>query len=235
MDKEHSNITKTFLTIIIIILFTLGVLAIMNFYNLIPKDYFKASDFDIKTIYSKKDFDGDKIDDYTDFVLGARKDAENHPIYTSKYYDTAYPPDSEGVCTDVIWRAFKNAGYSLRDMMHYDIVNRLPEYEEIIEPDNNIDFRRVVNQKVFFQKYGIELTLDLEKIEEWQPGDIVFIEKDHVGIISDKRRKDGIPYVIHNSGQPVREEDYLTKRKITGHYRFDATKVPKEILIPWKD
>ena len=118
--------------------------------------------------------------------------------------------------------------------MHYDITNNLSDYKEIKNPDNNIDFRRVVNQEVFFQKYGIELTLDLEKIEEWQPGDIVFIENSHVGIISDKRRKDGIPYVIHNSGQPIREEDYLTKRKITGHYRFDATKVPKELLIPWK-
>ena len=33
------------------------------------------------------------------------------------------PPDTEGVCTDVIWRAFKNAGYSLKDMVDEDIKN----------------------------------------------------------------------------------------------------------------
>ncbi len=235
METERSMVTKTFLSIIIIVLFTLAVLSIMNYYNLIPKDYYKAKDFGIKTIHSEVDFDNDNIDDYTDFILGARKDAENHPVYRSEYYETAYPPDYEGVCTDVVWRAFKHAGYSLKDMMDYDIKNNIEDYEDIDKIDSNIDFRRVSNQKVFFKKYGIELTLDPEKIEEWQPGDIVFIEKNHVGIISDRRNKDGITYVIHNAGQPVREEDYLTKREITGHYRFDASKIPKEILKKWQE
>lgn len=235
METERKNITKTFITILIIIIFTLGVLAIMNYYNLIPKEYFKASDFDIKTVYSDVDYDNDKIDDYTDFILGAREDAENHPVYISKYYEDAYPPDYEGVCTDVIWRAFKNAGYSLRDMMDYDIMNNPNDYEAIQARDNNIDFRRVVNQRVFFEKYAIKLTLDPKEIEQWQPGDIAFFEDNHVGIISDRRNKDGIAYVIHNSGQPTREEDYLTKRKITGHYRFDASKIPQEILKKWQE
>lgn len=233
METERKNIAKTFITILIIIIFTIGVLTIMDYYNLIPKEYYKASDFDIKTIHSEVDFDGDKVDDYTDFILGARQDAENFPVYISKYYEDAYPPDHEGVCTDVVWRAFKNAGYSLRDMMDYDIMNNPDDYEAIKTRDNNIDFRRVVNQKVFFDKYAIKLTLDVEEIEEWQPGDIVFIENNHVGIISDRRTKDGITYVIHNRGQPVREENFLTKREVTGHYRFDASKVPEDILKKW--
>lgn len=28
-----------------------------------------------------------------------------------------YPPDNIGVCIDVVWRAFANAGYSLKDMV----------------------------------------------------------------------------------------------------------------------
>jgi len=39
--------------------------------------------------------------------------------------------------------------------------------------DPNIDFRRVPNLKVFFERYAVSLTLDSTKIEQWQPGDIV--------------------------------------------------------------
>lgn len=235
MDNVRKNITKTFIFIVVIILFTMSVLFVMNYYNLIPKEYYKAKDFNIKTIYSKKDFDKDNIDDYSDFVLGARKDAENHPTYVSKYYDNSYPPDNEGVCTDVIWRAFKNAGYSLRDMVNNDIKNHPSDYKDIEYRDINIDFRRVINLKIFFSKYAISLTLDYNKIEEWQPGDIVVFEDKHIGIISDHRNKNGISYVIHNGGQPIREEDYLSKQKITGHYRFDATKIDKNILVKWEE
>jgi len=53
------------------------------------------------------DKDGDGINDLDDIVEGARKDAENKPVYKSEYYSGGYPPDNEGVCTDVIWRALK--------------------------------------------------------------------------------------------------------------------------------
>ena len=39
---------------------------------------YTAEDFGIDTIYSCIDFNGNGIDDYTDILLGARKDAENH-------------------------------------------------------------------------------------------------------------------------------------------------------------
>lgn len=236
MDNIKKNIIKTFIFIMIIILFTLLVLFIMDYYNLIPKEYYKASDFAIKTIYSKSDYNDNNIDDYTDFVLGARKDAENHPTYISKYYENSYPPDNEGVCTDVIWRAFKNAGYSLRDMVDNDIKNNREDYPNITNRDPNIDFRRVINLEIFFSKYADHsLSLNPKDIKEWQPGDIVIFEHKHIGIVSDRRNKDGISYVIHNYGQPIREEDFLTKKKITGHYRFDATLIPKEILRKWEE
>lgn len=239
--KEIKNdlkkkVLRTFIIIMGITIISLLTLFAMEYFNLIEKEYFKASDFNIKTIYSKVDFDNDKIDDYTDFVLGARKDAENHPTYVSKYYSDSYPPDEEGVCTDVIWRAFKSAGYSLRDMVDKDIETHKEDYPNVKERDKNIDFRRVNNLDIFFSKYAISLTIDYKEISEFQPGDIVVLNKGkHIGIISDRRNKEGIPYVIHNAGQPIREEDYLTKGKITAHYRFDASQIEESVLIKWID
>ena len=209
---------------------------IMNKYKFISKKYYTARDFNIKTIYSKIDYDNDNLDDYSDFVLGARKETENNPEYISNYYEGGYPPDSEGVCTDVIWRAFKNAGYSLKDMVDKDISEHPEDYPNITKPDSNIDFRRVRNLRVFFKKYAQSLTLDYTKIEEWQPGDIViFRNNKHIGIISDRRNKKGITYVIHHGKRGNKEEDYLTTDEITGHYRFDASLIPDDVLIAWHE
>lgn len=235
MLNYKKYIIRNFIFIISIIIFTVSILFAMDYFNLIPKEYYKASKFNIKTIYSSVDFDNDKIDDYSDFVLGARNYVAKKPKYISKYYDNSYPPDTEGVCTDVVWQAFKNAGYSLRDMVDNDIKNNPDDYPEVKTKDINIDFRRVRNLKVFFNKYAINLTLDPQRIEEWQPGDIVIFNDEHIGIISDRRNKNGLNYVIHNYGQPKLEEDFLTKSKITGHYRFDARELDENTLIKWQN
>ena len=60
----------------------------------------------------------------------------------------------------------------------------------------------------------------------------------HIGIISDRRNRDGIPYVIHNSGQPLREEDVLEKRAkidpISGHFRWNALEL-EDIVVYWEE
>lgn len=213
---------------IIVIAVVIG-LAVLWFFNLLPQRSYSAEDFGIETVKSENDFDGDGIDDFTDIVIGARLDAANKPKYHSAYYDGGYPPDEEGVCTDVVWRAFKNAGYSLKDMVDKDIEENVELYPRVEGvPDKNIDFRRVPNLKVFFDRHATSLTLDPYDIEEWQPGDIVIFGEQyvHIGIISDKRNSDGVPYLIHNGGQPVREENMLVKytmwQPITGHYRFEG-------------
>lgn len=206
--------------------------------NLVACDVWEkytAEDFGIDTTLSPMDYNGNGIDDYTDILLGARKDAENHPKYDGSYHAGGYPPDNIGVCTDVVWRAFKNAGYSLRDMMDKDIRTRSEAYPKITKPDKNIDFRRVRNLRIFFDTYAIALTLDINETDQWQPGDIVIFGEDkHIGIISDKRNKYGQPYVIHNGGQRNREEDYLSRSRVTGHYRFDATKINEDVLVKWE-
>lgn len=217
-------IRKTFVVIVVVfITFTISITGLLIYQK--NKNVYYAKDFDIETVISKTDYDNDEIDDYTDILQGAKIEAENKPTYKSAYYSGGYPPDNEGVCTDVIWRALKNAGYSLKDMVDEDIKNNVDKYPRVDgKPDSNIDFRRVPNLKVYFERNQINLTTDLSKIEEWQPGDIVVFGSSHIGIISDKRNKKGIPYLLHNGGQPLREEDilevYNKYEPITGHYRM---------------
>lgn len=214
--------------IIFLLLTLLVVIFLLNHSSILPfaKKVYYAEDFGITKLQSSVDFDNDGIDDYTDIMLGARKDAENKPTYKSAYYSGGYPPENEGVCTDVVWRAFKNAGYNLKDLIDEDIKNNVADYPRVNgKPDPNIDFRRVPNLISFFSRNATSLTTDLSEISEWQPGDIVTFEKSHVGIISDKRNKNGIPYLIHNGGQRNREEDileiYILHSKISGHFRWD--------------
>ena len=219
---------RLLITIIIICLAFLIILLGILLYNKYKKVYY-AEDFNIEKLISKTDYDNDGIDDYTDILEGARIEAQNKPTYKSAYYAGGYPPETEGVCTDVIWRALKNAGYSLKDMVDEDIKNNIQEYPRVNgKPDPNIDFRRVPNLKVYFERNQISLTTDLNKIEQWQAGDIVVFGTKHIGIISDKRNKKGIPYLIHNGGQPNREEDileiYNQYNAISGHYRMKNKK-----------
>ena len=92
---------KKKLLLLFILAFFLLFLAIsiymMNLFNMFPQKYYLAKDFGIETIKSEVDFNKNGTDDYTDILLGARKDAENHPVYNGKYYDEGYPPDNIGV------------------------------------------------------------------------------------------------------------------------------------------
>lgn len=208
---------------------------ILGYYGVFQVRKYTSSEFGIEVIKSNIDYNNNGIDDYTDILTGAKIDAQNKPKYKSAYYAGGYPPDDIGVCSDVIWRAFKSAGYSLKDMIDKDIENNRDDYNiEII--DKNIDFRRVVNLRVFFDKYATTLTNDINDIDKWQAGDIViFGNNKHIGIVSNYRNSDGIVYIIHNGGQPVREENYLVRAKVTKHYRFDASKIDDDILIGWSN
>lgn len=109
------------------------------------------------------------------------------------------------------------------DKYNEDIIKNKKRYNiEII--DKNIDFRRVRNLEIYFKNNSISLTTDLSKIEEWQAGDII-IFNEHIGIISNKRNKRGIPFLIHHASymQINYEEDILEaygQENIIGHYRI---------------
>lgn len=211
-----------FLTICIIVIVSL-VIALVYILNIIPHSQYENIDFNIETYKSEVDKDGDGVDDQTDMLTSVRKYIETKPVYKSKYYATGYPDDQYGVCTDVVAFGMKNTGYDLMKLVNQDIVNHRENYN-IETVDKNIDFRRVRNLNVYFKNNIISLTTDLSKIEEWQGGDII-VFKDHIGVISDKRNKKGIPFLIHHANplQVNYEEDVLKfygQDYIIGHYRI---------------
>lgn len=184
-----------------------------------PKDYTKEGKY--PPYISSVDYDEDGLDDQSDMLQGALDYVATKPKYKSKYYESGYPDDQYGVCTDVVGHAMRAAGYDIMTLVDKDIREN-PEDYDIESPDANIDFRRVVNLDVYFKHQAITLTTDLSKKKQWQGGDIV-VFKHHIGIVSDRRNKKGIPYVIHhaNPNQTFYEQDILEKRDdIIGHYRI---------------
>ncbi len=207
-----------FVMLLVIVIF---LISFLYYFNIIPHRKYKNSDFNIEDYISNVDKDNDGIDDQTDILLGVREYIKTKPKYKSKYYETGYPNDEYGVCTDVVAYGLLNAGYDLMESVNEDILNNREKYDiEVV--DKNIDFRRVQNLKVYFENNAISLTTDVSKIDEWQGGDIVVFRK-HIGIVSDSRNSNGIPFVIHHASpfQLRYEEDILTiKNDIVGHFRI---------------
>ena len=183
-----------------------------------PQDQYVGQ---IPDFYSTVDADGDGVDDQTDVLDNALAYVDTRPKYKSRYYQTGYPDDGYGVCTDVVAFALKNAGYDLQALVDADIQEH-PQWYDIRQPDANIDFRRVRNLKVFFAHHAVVRTTDVSRTEEWQGGDLVIFEN-HIGIVSDRRNKNGVPYIIHHNDpwQAAYEQDILEKRTdLVGHYRI---------------
>lgn len=193
-------------------------------------DRLPGSRVEVPLVVSVRDNNGNGVPDALDMVEGARREKTNGTRYDAAYYQGGYPPEGRGACTDVVWRAMAAAGYDLKEMMDADISENPSAYGSTAEnPDPNIDFRRVRNQVVFFRRHGLELTTevkpgDVDNLIQWQPGDIVVFDHphEHIGIISDQRRREGIPLVIHNAGPVASEEDILLRwpSRISHHFRY---------------
>ncbi len=227
-------------SIIASIALTIGIVAFLCYNYIVFQDafFFIKGKVTIEKVICNGDLDNDGISDMDDILQGAWLEVLNHTKYQSNYYEGGYPPDSEGVCTDVIWRALKNAGYDLKLNMDKDIATNTKDYKKgVVIPDPNIDFRRVKNQHVFFEKYATSLTTEVKpynknNLFQWQAGDIIVLNNsEHVAIVSDRRRKDGVPYIIHNSSTYPKEENLLSiwskTKRIVGHYRFP---IPKNLI-----
>jgi uncharacterized protein YijF (DUF1287 family) len=149
-------------------------------------------------------------------------------IYAPGYISMKYPggdlPPEQGVCADVIIRAFRKVGIDLQKEVHEDMAKHFKEYPKfwhMKSPDSNIDHRRVPNLMRFLKRNGKDLRLD----SEYKPGDIVAWQLEyglfHIGIVStefvpnEKRY-----YMIHNIGEGTKKEDVLLQFKIIGHYRW---------------
>lgn len=213
---------------ILISFFVIIILWIYSYIQIELKSYLKVEKL---TVIS--DIDKDWINDIEDILQWARDEVRNKTNYKSAYYSGGYPPENEWVCTDVVWRALKNAWIDLKTLIDNDIKNNVSKYKRVEwKPNPNIDFRRVPNLDTFLERKAISLTIEIipwniENLKDWQAWDIVTFDKpkNHTAIISDKRNKEGVPYIIHNSAPTPREDDWLVYwdenvSKIIGHYRW---------------
>jgi len=182
-------------------------------------------------LLSAQDQNQNGISDSMDIVNGARQEVAQGTVYDGSYFQGGYPPEGRGACSDVIWRALKNAGYDLKKMVDDDIRSNPNIYGATgRKPEPNIDFRRVSNLQIFFKSHAQELTTeivpgDVTNLTNWQPGDIVVfgLPLEHIGIISNQRGPEGVPLMIHNCGPKASEDSYYLLNwpsKITHHFRF---------------
>jgi len=169
-------------------------------------------------------------------VAAARRRLDALVVYDGRYVGIDYPggdvPSTMGVCTDVVIRSLRNAyGFDLQKAVHEDMKANFKLYPTNwghTGPDKNIDHRRVPNLEVWFARAGHDLPITKEAAD-YLPGDIVAWRLDagigrggppHIGIISERLSRSGIPLVIHNIGGGPEESDMLFLHTITGHYRM---------------
>lgn len=183
---------------------------------------------------------------------GARREVDNGTVYyiENRYLPTlyldgkkqkkrVYPwgdiPPHIGVCTDLVIRALRNAGFDLQLRIYKDVLKDVKK--KVLYPwkkwkkkhaDKNIDHRRCPNQAAFFSRHADVIKVDPDSVdyEKFRPGDIVYWDLEtgrfHIGIVSDKKTKKGIPLVIHNFPSPgyTVEEDALNDFKILYGFRY---------------
>jgi len=157
------------------------------------------------------------------------------PKYTF-YYDPAYVridypggdvPLERGVCTDVIVRAFRKAGVDLQRKVHEDMKRAFSAYPTrwgMKRPDSNIDHRRVLNLRTYFERNGKSLPVS-QDAEDYLPGDLVTWDLgggvDHIGMVTNVWSDAAGRYlIVHNIGRGARVENVLFAWRVTGHYRY---------------
>lgn len=154
------------------------------------------------------------------------KTIQYDPAYSQLSYPMGDVPIYKGVCTDVVIRALRLQKMDLQVLIHQDMKKHFALYPKkwgLKTTDRNIDHRRVPNIATYFQRQGYAIKSN-HKPNEFKAGDIVTWDLGkglvHIGIVSDKKSKTGIPLIIHNIGSGTKEEDILYRFKITGHFRI---------------
>jgi uncharacterized protein YijF (DUF1287 family) len=175
-----------------------------------------------------EDADGDGIVDRLDVALGAKKLLANGARYIERYVSIKYPmgdvPRSEGVCTDTVIRALRNAGIDLQRAVHEDILAAPRAYPMVEKVDASINHRRVRTVLPWFKRHWVTLPEGTPRL----PGDVVFFDTfpskpgpDHLGVVSDTVGPHGLPMVINNwtDGAVDAEMDLLSFVPVTHHFR----------------
>jgi uncharacterized protein YijF (DUF1287 family) len=150
-------------------------------------------------------------------------DSVNWP-YDAGYQRLSYPNGDVtggGACTDLVIRVLRKVDIDLQKEVHEDMLAHFGLYPRLWTetlPDANIDHRRVPNLMTWFSRKGYDVGVS-NRPEDYQPGDIVCWRltggATHIGIHL------GNSEVFHNIGPSARrEEDFLFKYTIIGHYRL---------------
>ena len=167
-------------------------------------------------------------------LVDAALERLNHKVtYDGSYHKISYPggdvPNNIGVCTDVVIRAYRKLGIDLQELVHTDMRQSFWQYPNLpkwnrARPDTNIDHRRVLNLRVFFERNGAALPISTDS-NDYLPGDMVTWDimpgMPHIGFVTHKVSNDKTrPLIVHNIGKGPQLEDVLFTMKITGHYRY---------------
>lgn len=172
---------------------------------------------------------------------GARKQLKNPALYTQSacgIIKLDYPGgdirQDHAVCTDIIVRAFREAGLFPQAMIHEDAVLHPSRYKKWIKkPNYHIDHRRTRNLNNFFAQYAKILPNDVAaNPKTFRPGDIVLMDTgirngtvyDHIGILGKTRDEQGFPNVINiwTVGFRTASMDLLGNGypDVVGHFRL---------------
>lgn len=177
-----------------------------------------------------EDHDGDGIVNSLDILVGAKRLCLNKAAYSEHYRGMKYPggdvPRNEGVCTDTLVRAMRNAGWDLQREVHEEAQRYPGTYplERGKRLDANIDHRRVRMLVPWFRRH-FQLVAPEAPM---RPGDIVFLDTfpskagpDHLGIVSDRLGASGKPLIVNNwtDGYVEKEMDLLPFVPVVYRYR----------------
>jgi uncharacterized protein YijF (DUF1287 family) len=179
---------------------------------------------------------------------GARDEVRRAVRYDAGYVRLPYPagdvPADRGACTDLVVRAYRRAGVDLQKEIHEDrkanprLYPPNPPGER--SPNSDIDQRRCRNLVVWFRRHATELTASLAPgdLDQWRPGDVAFFHlarkiegrPGHVGIVSDRKDRDGMPLVLDNLG-PVAAERYRLDAfaSVDSHFRYPLERAGEPI------
>ena len=160
----------------------------------------------------------------------AERQTEMNTIYDGSWVNIGYPGGDpgyqQGVCTDVVIRAYRSIGIDFQELIHKDIKANHEYYNKRYKTkiiDNNIDHRRTQNIQSYLTKLGANIKIPLSN-KNYKPGDILFwndIGAGHTGIISNEiNPSTGNYYVIHNIGVGAQYEDFLEYYKPSEVYRL---------------
>ncbi|MBF0197814.1 MAG: DUF1287 domain-containing protein [Planctomycetes bacterium] len=158
------------------------------------------------------------------------------PAYVGLKYPNGDVPMDRGVCSDVVVRALRVAyNQDLQELIHLDMKKNFRSYPKkwgLKRTDRNIDHRRVLNIRTYLKRQGYSLSIP-GIYSAYQAGDIVTCKVgnlDHIAIISSKRNRENLPYIIHNIGSGAKEDDYLQKLKITARFTYPKQEFNKSML-----